>query len=178
MEQLIILLIVGFVALVKWLAKNNAGSETPSAPPARPQTMRPQIEETEDERMRKFFDALGIPQTTTPPPKVAPPRAKPASPLVAPRPVADLGFPKQRMPLPRAQEPPPVPRTLAQKSPPVISTMPDELARAAVFSESSKPGLEPATAINVRAMLKSPDNLRAAIILREILGPPGGLQSY
>lgn len=181
MEQLIILLIVGAVALAKWYAKKAAGlsEDTPSHRPITPvpsQALRPDRQESEEERMRKFFEALGVPATTTPPPKVAPPARQPRLPKTRAR---------REVPKPAMQEWSPTPVTQAR--PPAIEPLPfPETASlppspAAAEAERPVPAMPTAVTLapaNIRSMVQSADSIRAAILLREILGPPRGLQSY
>src|ERR1700748_825551 len=76
-----ILLLIAFITLVRWLiskakaqTQDNTQTETPTPmPPARP-ISRGGETQTEEERIRRFLEALGQPPGTTPP-KVTPRRA-------------------------------------------------------------------------------------------------------
>src|SRR2546423_4573898 len=81
------LLLIVFVALVRWLAsKAKSQTQTPQAPEP-PQPSRPISRggdtQTEEERIRRFLEALGQPPGTTPP-KVAP-RQQQVRPKIFPR---------------------------------------------------------------------------------------------
>jgi hypothetical protein len=174
-----VLLIIAAVALLRWLIQRGKGeaqnTETPPAP-SQPITRGGETQ-TEEERVRKFLEALGQPPGTTPP-KVAPRR----------RYVEPQIFPK----LPRLKTaPPPVPQAhVAQASMP--PPMPIEIVtqRAATVLEPNfevhevarQTSSEPLPEINraagfaARFKLGTPQDLRTAIVLREIFGPPRSLQ--
>lgn len=182
MEQFFILLIFGAIALAKWYFDKAAGSSSdePSQKPFKPtppQTLRPSPEESEEERMRRFFEALGIPSTTTLPPKVAPP-AQPA-------PKLQKKLPRRELPKPAKQEWSPTPAKKTTPPPLIPIPFPDagppEPALVPTSAEIPQqgPAKTPSPArSNIRARLQSPESIREAIILREILGPPRALQPY
>lgn len=89
-------------------AESEVPVSTGSAGPARPTS-------PEEERMRKFLEALGVPtgsQPSAPPPPVEKPQPlKPVSPTLAPRPVA------MPVPQPRPQRPAPTPPVRPQPKP-------------------------------------------------------------
>lgn len=173
------LLLIVFVALVRWLAsKAKSQPQTPQSPPTPPPSRpisRGGETQTEEERVRQFLEALGQPPGTTPP-KVVPRR-----PAVQPK-----IFPQ--MP-PLKTKPPPLPEVAS--SPPsgpfeTPSVMP-VTAREAAFEvhevarqTSSEPAPEtrsaPTASFDPRTKLGTPQDLRTAIVLREIFGPPRSLQ--
>ena len=181
------LLLIVFVALVRWLAskakqtQNQQTPPTPATPPPPPSRPIPRGSDSqaEEERIRKFLEALGQPPGTTPP-KVTP----------RPREVRPKIFP-QLPPLTTA--PPPLvaaPRTMPVMPPPlpVQNTTwkePAGLAQAfEVHDVARQASSEPAPEIRRRAGVSfdprikfgSPADLRTAIVLREIFGPPRSLQ--
>jgi hypothetical protein len=207
MEQLFILLLVGAFALMKWALKGGQFSK-PEDSSQEPTTARPSqgrgAAGSEEERMRKFMEALGIPTSSAPPPKVAPRTEAPKRPLAPVRPplvlFPDIQRPSKReqtrpRPRPRSArettpprqqappppQPPPLARTeRAEPSPRPLTDFPEAMPAAAEF-----PGAETAAPVaresasqpaDIRALLRSPASLRSAIILREVLGPPRGLQ--
>ena len=153
--------------------------------------------ESDEERIRKFLEALGQPTTSKPPPPVTPrptyqkpvvlphvpPFASPLPPLTTRPP----GLPREiKLPgqitatrrkktfRPRVAEPSefevhegPMPT----EPPPIIKT-PAE-AYAIATQPISKPDQ---TETNIAALLRSTSGLRNAIILREVFGPPRSLQ--
>lgn len=160
MEQLVILIIIALISFVNWamqksaerrearkLAKESGQEAAPSATPARPAS-------SAEAEMRKFMDALGLPVEEPP----APPRAE----VLEPTPVRPPPIPSQRSAASRITRPDPEMRRLAQR-----------------LRESESPyaldtGVEAKR--EFRNILTSPNSLREAMILREVLGPPKALQ--
>lgn len=152
--------------------------------------------DSEEERMRRFLEALGIPaegaeeRRPTPPPlrpaqrrepsvKSAPPitassppprRVPPVSQRPAPAPAPQVELPKVEVQLPalRTPETPEFQTATSQ-----ISAIPRESAHAHAATGQH----ETSSRELWREALQSPEGLRSAFILREILGPPRGLQS-
>jgi len=195
-----------FQLLSKTISKagKSDSNETSSLP--KPQTPRPiqrAPRESDADRIRKFLEALGQPPTSTPPAPVAPRTDVPPRPLapVQPPPVIP-----GRWRLPREQrEKPDVsqkesfpleqPSRLQQIVPPpepppaapafeVHEAVPVELQQPPII----KPPVEVYAAtqtvakhadftMNIATLFVSKSGLRDAILLREILGPPRGLQA-
>jgi hypothetical protein len=193
--QLIFFLVMAGFGFISWLSgKVNPGEKKPpsNSPAPRPATpQRRAAAESEEERMRRFLEALGMPadqQKPAPPP--APPQQT-APPPIPPRP--------KRAPKPLPAPPPLVARSLDELE---TTTLPVEqiaLAELAVSQARAyetvtsrvsasgnlaaarrEPSPLPATApvhAVLRAALASPQQLRSAFVLREVLGPPPGLGS-
>jgi hypothetical protein len=153
--------------------------------------------ETDEERVRKFLEALGQPSTSKPPPR-ATPRPTYPKPFVLPRrpplasPLPPLTTRPPDLP-PEISLPEPIPPTREEKG------FTPRVAEAALFEVHEGPlPVEPlpiiktpleayATATrpvvkkeesktDIAILLTSKASLRGAIILREILGPPRGLR--
>ena len=170
----------------------RTGGDANKRPPPTPQisrSVRQQQEQTDQERMRKFFEALGQPTTSTPPAPVRP------RPTVFPRPM------KSPLP-PLTTRPPDLPREIrlpgqipptreARTFQPTAADVPFELhgrvapieanpvlkTPAEAYSMATRPVPSPASqptqkSLDLAAMLRSSSGLRNAIILREIFGPP------
>jgi hypothetical protein len=196
-----------FQLLSKTISKagKSDSNETSSSP--RPQTPRPiqrAPRKSDADRIRKFLEALGQPPTSTPPPPVAPrtdvlprPLAPVQPPPVIPgrwrlpreqREKPDVSQ-KESFPLEqpsRLQQivPPPVPPPAAPAFE-VHEAVPVELQQPPII----KPPVEAYAAtqaiakradftMNIATLLVSKSRLREAILLREILGPPRGLQAF
>jgi hypothetical protein len=159
-------------------------------------------DETDQQRIRKFLEALGQPTTSKPPPPVAPRTDIPPRPVVPIEPPPHM----QSFPIPRRRsttQPPDLPREI--KLPGQITptrearTFRPKVAEPPVFEiRQGPPSLEPSPVIktaaeayaiaiqpisksaeakiDVATMLRSTSGLRDAIILREIFGPPRSLQ--
>lgn len=169
-----ILLLIVFVSLVRWLIGKAKATEretqTPMAPPPTEPVTRGGETQTEEERIRKFLEALGQPPGSTPP-KVTP-RPRPIPPKIFPRlPPLKTAPP----PLPAEQSipiPPPLPvRSRTGPSPPDFEVR-DVWREAPSEPVQRRAGV----ALDRRIKLGTPQDLRTAIILREIFGPPRSLQ--
>jgi len=229
MDQLVVILVVGAVALGKWLLENagklkgddaDSSQDIPTDSERRvtPVPRRPNLEsassqESEEEKMRRFMEALGLPQGSVPPPSRKPvsqstPLARQASkPLPAPRPhPRQMGRPIQPSSLPRRPQIsrpldtggplPTLPKTASVSEtapsmevtsiPQMTFAQPQQAVQSAgaevgaplMRSASSAPVMRQQTAqATLREALRDPASLRKAILLREILGAPKGLQS-
>jgi len=204
-ENLLFLLFVAGAFLFQLLAR--AASKTsknadesqrrsrsrPQAPPLIPRAPA----ESDEERIRKFLEALGQPTTSKPPPPIIP-RPTYQKPVVLPH-VGPFASPLP----PLTTRPPDLPRKIklpgqitstrgkktfrprsaeasefevhegpmSTEPPPIIKT-PVE-AYAIATQPISKPDQ---TETNMAALLRSTSGLRNAIILREVFGPPRSLQ--
>jgi hypothetical protein len=144
-----------------------------------PQTPRPTTRqaETDEDRIRKFLEALGQPTTSKPPPPVAP-RPTYQEPIVLPRVEPRLVKRSILSPLPPLKtRPPEVPAFEVHEGPPPLAPITEAEVAPAFQPTSSQPISEPTGAkINIVSMLKTTSGLRDAVILREIFGPPRSLQ--
>jgi hypothetical protein len=202
LDNLLFLLFVAIAIFFQILtrAATKAGrrpGDTKRRSTSLPQTQRPAPrgpDETDEERIRKFLEALGQP-TTSKPPEPVQPRPTYQRPTVLPHVPPPL-----RSPLPPLKtRPPDLPREIklpGQITPtPEARTFPRKVAAAPVFEvQQGPPLLEPISKAEVRAafqpiapqsstktydiatLLGSTSGLRDAIILREIFGPPRSLQ--
>ena len=190
LDNLLFILLIAMAALFRLLASQAGDAKKRSQKPDQRSTATPQPDqpirrapvESDEERIRKFLEALGQPATSRPPPPVVP-RTN-----IPPRPLAPV-------------HPPPIPtarNVLARTKRKVVETK--KLPTAAVFALHEAPPLPPEapgsfkpaaeayamatepktkvarTGIDIAALLRSPAGLRNAIILREIFGPPRSLQ--
>jgi len=168
-------------------AGRRSGGDSNRRSTSAPQS-RPEPEQTDEERIRKFLEALGQPTSSKPPPPVAPrptyqkpivtPRREPrpiARPILSPLPPLktrppdlppEIQTPRSEIPAFEVQE---GPQQLAPISEPELTAAFQPTARQTI----SKPA---ETKINVATLLRSTSDLRDAIILREIFGPPRSLQ--
>jgi hypothetical protein len=158
------------------------------------QTSRPlatEREETDEDRVRKFLEALGQPTTSKPPPPAAP-RPTYQKPIVVERGEPDVlrrrwvGLP------PLTTRPPDLPTETAPPTPVVRKREPQpvrsKVTEAPKFEvHAGPPPLESTTEVEAKTaatsqprdlatMLRSASGLRDAIILREIFGPPRSMQ--
>jgi hypothetical protein len=185
-------------------AKKSDSNETSSSP--EPQTPRPiqrAPQESDSDRIRKFLEALGQPPSSTPPSPVLPRTDIPPRRLapVQPPPVIPGVW---RLPRERAEKPDVSQRESTPIEQPgrlqqtVLPPTPPPAAPAFEVHEAFPVGPQPsiiktpvesdATASQVvvkragskrdiATLLGSKSSLREAILIREILGPPRGLQA-
>ncbi len=207
MENILFILLIAGVALARWMIENatrkreereNAG--TPPPPPPVPvhraepaSRTAPAGRTPEEERVRKFLEALGVPTTNEPPPKAQP---RPIREVVREKVERTVQQERRRVlnpvppltttppPLPPAPPLVPVPSPI-EKSP--WQELPDAFRERKPAprsqrrprkreAETSFPETTVASPSLLRARLGTPAALREAIVLREILGPPRGLQ--
>ena len=196
-DSVIFIVLAGLALIFKWLTSKGSGDEDNPPPPSpslpnEPVRRAPPL--TEEERVRRFLEALGVPPGTQAPPPVRPR-------TVSPRPVVT--------PAPRTPQPPTIKRSWAQPLPPVVTTPADLppppltttwqpepvfIMEAQAAPESVVPPPIPVelaaplpstvapvptvAAMSLRSLLQSREKIRQAIILREILGPPLGLEPF
>jgi hypothetical protein len=174
-----ILLIIAAITLIRWLiSKGKADAQNtesqPPPPPSQPITRGGETQ-TEEERIRKFLEALGQPAGSAPP-KVMPRRRAVQPKIFSPLPPLTTAPP----PLPEAPQirtatpPPPLPIEWAAKR----SLTPDFEVREVARQTSSEPLPETRRTAAARIKLGTPQDLRTAIVLREIFGPPRSLQPF
>ncbi len=179
------LLLIVFVALVRWLvskAKQTQSQQTPPAPPpATPSRPIPRggDSQTEEERIRKFLEALGQPPGTTPP-KVTP-RAREVRPKIFPQlpPLTTAPPPLVAAPQTRRAMPPPLPvedKTWKAPTGPEPAFEVHDVARQVSSGPPPDSRRIARVSFDPRIKLGAPQDLRTAIVLREIFGPPRSLQ--
>jgi hypothetical protein len=189
----IILIIVVAAALLRWLSQKSQAPK--EADPERPEVPGQPIprggeRQTEEERIRRFLEALGQPTTSTPPRRVTP---RPTAPKVVRPPLPPLTSPLPPLttvppPLPVAppatiQPPPPAPPPL-----PIQRVFTPALVQEAGFEVRDLTAQTSSDLVSERRtvgeqqglllMLRSAQGLRGAIVLREIFGPPRSLQAF
>jgi hypothetical protein len=192
LDNLIFILLIAMAALFR-LLMSKARDSTRKPPPrstSLPRTNQPRSStESDQERIRRFLEALGQPTSSTPPAPIAP-RPTYQKPIVLPR-APSIGSPlpplTTRPPDLPGEMPPPLPRQVSPvKSPPasVPAVAPPVFevhtsVAAAADTTPVQPTLESAeSSVDLVNLLGSPSALRNAIILREIFGPPRSLQRF
>jgi hypothetical protein len=185
-------------------AKKSDSNETSSLPsPQIPRPIQRAPRESDADRIRKFLEALGQPPSSTPPSPVLPRTNIPPRPLAPVQPPPALSrvwrLPRERAEKPdvsqtestrieqpgRLQQivPPPVPAPAAatfevhealpvEPQPSIIKT-PVESDATASQVVAKRAGSKR----DIATLLGSKSSLREAILIREILGPPRGLQA-
>lgn len=187
-QPIIILLITGVILFFRWMERRASQQVEENQTPPENQTKRapaPPPAASDAERVRRFLEALGAPPGSNPPLPV-----RPRSTL--PRRVITPQTPAQ----PRAK----VRRSWAQPLPPLTTTPPDLPAKVEVIVPPPRPAAvtppqvaatrtaapwpravavaSEAPRSSLGAILRNRESTRRAIMLREILGPPRGLQAF
>jgi len=195
-----------FQLLSKTIGKTKKSDSNETASSPRPQTPRPiqrAPRESDADRIRKFLEALGQPPSSTPPSPVLPRTNIPARPLAPVQPPPALP-PVWRLPRQRAEKPDvsqrestPIRQSggLQQILPLVVpaSAAPTFEVQAAFPVGPQQPSIKTAvesdaagseivakrsgSKTDIATLLASTSSLRQAILIREILGPPRGLQT-
>jgi hypothetical protein len=190
LDNLIFILLIAMAALFR-LLMSKARDSTRKPPPrstSLPRTNQPRSStESDQERIRRFLEALGQPTSSTPPAPIAP-RPTYQKSIVLPR-ARSIGSPlpplTTRPPDLPGEMPPPLPRQVSPvKSPlasvPAVAPPVFEVhtsVAAAADTTPVQPTLEPAESpVDLVNLLGSPSALRNAIILREIFGLPRSLR--
>ncbi|HKP05075.1 MAG TPA: hypothetical protein VJU77_17125 [Chthoniobacterales bacterium] len=177
-----LILIFAAIGFIQWLAKKGKSSENVSEPPPPPSEPLPRNNpQSEEERIRRFLEALGQPRGAHPPPPVARrPTVRGAMPHVPPLPSPLPRLKTVPPPLPAAVEPPPMPQRSEPQIPrPVpVSELSFEIRRPGEVDDPSRRSGKVAQPdlSTLAGRLKTTQSLRDAIVLREIFGPPRSLQ--
>ena len=182
LDHPIILIIVLAAALLRWLSqKSDAAKPDPERPVVPDQPIpRGGETQTEEERIRRFLEALGQPAGSKPPAKVAPKRE--TRPRVFPTlpPLTTTPPPLPPSPAPVVQAPPPIPIQRVFTPAPVQEAgfeVRDLSAQTSGDSTSARRTVA-AEQWGLLPAFRSNQDLRNAIVLREIFGPPRSLQPY
>ncbi len=206
-ENLLFILLIAIAVLFRLLAsKVGEAKKGSQEPDQRSATSRPPVEpirrapvESDEERIRRFLEALGQPTGSRLPPPVVPRTDIPPRPLAPVQPPIaqvwkQIRDERRKRDVIRRESPPPERAKRAEKilppamtaasafevhegplpveQPPVIKAPVEAYAaatRPVAKGEESK--------IDIAILLASTSGLRNAIILREIFGPPRSLQS-
>jgi hypothetical protein len=178
--HLLIVLIIGIYAAVRKSTQKTANTRSAPSQPVRRnpgQVARPTQPvraggETDDERLRKFMEALGVPTAPEVPKRVVRPQLQPGvTPVLRPAQPAPPKIPLKKY-IPPAPAPKPEPKVETFQVAPV-QPQSQSTQRAAV----STPPAGAAVPGDLKTLLRNPASVRTAVLLREILGPPKGLQS-
>src|SRR2546423_8078981 len=205
LDNLLFLLFVAvaifFQILTRLATKSRRRPGDPTSRSTSPSQMSRPIsrgtDETDEERIRKFLEALGQPTTSKPPTPVAsrptyqkptvlthvPPLPSPLPPLKTRPPdlPREIKLPGQITPTREARtfqsKVADAPAFEVQQSKPPIDPLPVIKTATGTYAIATQPISKSAeTKIDIATLLRSTSGLRDAIILREIFGPPRSLQ--
>ena len=194
-DTLIFLVLAGLALIFRWLTSRASGDSENSAPPSPNEQMpRRPPPQSEEERVRRFLEALGAPPGTQPPPPVrgrrvvtpAPRGVKPKVKRSWVQPLPPLVTTPDDEPLPPVTIDPLPEPVVAKTEPapefvlprPLPTPIPLPPFRAPVLRKAAPPGRASVTSLtSLGARLRNRGGIREAIVLREVLGPPRGLQA-
>ncbi len=179
--------------------------QPPQRPPSQPEMPQPiqrTRPKTDEERVREFLEALGQPAGAAPPPKLQPRTQIPPRPLAPVQPPASMRpFAKPEFGTWREQAkkivvlqqptkiaPPEIKPVIVPPFVPAEANEPgawnaQEQAQTgaptkmAIARTDDQPSVRASADAIWKRTLRSPDAVRTAIVLREIFGPPRGVQS-
>ena len=197
LDNWLLILLIAVAMLFRWLASvaskaSRKSDEPDEGPTSTPPTASPdRTVGSDEERIRKFLEALGQPAGSQAPPPVAH-RPTYQKPVMLPH-VGPFGSPLP----PLTTRPPDLPKETTPSEPvaqplrrrktitPKVSEETFEVHEVAVSpapAAAMKSLAKAKTAVapsetNFATLLRSPSGLRNAVILREVFGPPRSLQS-
>jgi hypothetical protein len=210
LENLLFLLLVALAGLFQLLgraARKTREDEEEPTQKSPPSTLKPiprAPAESDEERIRKFLEALGQPTSSRPPPPVTPRTDIPPRPLAPVKPPTTYPVPSWRKLTPEERRKRPY---ILKESPLLGGVTPAEQVSAPAMTAASafevregplraeqqpiiKAQLEAYAAskalgvaktedlkTDIATLLASKSGLRGAIIIREIFGPPRSLQA-
>jgi hypothetical protein len=181
LDNILFLLFVAVAILFQLLTRAATKSSRRTGGDPKPRSTlppSPRREETEEDRIRKFLEALGQPTTSRPPTPVSP-RPTYQRPIVLPRPEQTPIARKILSPLPPLTTRPPdfpVETQLPYQPPPPPSEPIAETDLKAPLEPTAPPISKTESRSDIATLLRTTSGLRQAILLREIFGPPRGLQ--
>lgn len=179
----VVLLIIVAASLLRWLWQKS--QEKAQDDPERPVVPNQPIPrggetQTEEERIRRFLEALGQPPGSAPP-KVAPRQVRPQIfPTLPPLTTTPPPLPPP-LPIPAAQKSPRPAAPTRIFKPAIVQELGFEVRDIATQASTETPAIRRQAETGpsgLRFKLASKEDLRSAIILREIFGPPRSLQPF
>jgi hypothetical protein len=193
-ENLLFILLIAIAVLFRLLASKAGQAKKSSQDPdqrsmtrTRPVGRAPV--ESDEERIRRFLEALGQPTTSKPPPPVAPRTEIPPRPLAPVQPPpGPFPMPRRRLTSEERRQRDVIPPEIPVASPRVVEVQ-EQQAQTEPRTDIKSPEQNLATpadskmkvaytGADIAGFLRSSTGQRNAIILREIFGPPRSLQPF
>jgi len=188
-ENLLFILLIAMAALLRLLAtKAGEAKKQPQKSDQRSRTT-PQVSEpirrapveSDEERIRRFLEALGQPPTSKPPPPIVPRTDVPPRPLAPVQPpiptVRNVLTRRKRQIAEPTKFPGPAPISERHETRPPRELPASIKSPVEAYAIDPEPRAKAAqTRTDIATLLRSATGLRNAIILREIFGPPRSLQ--
>jgi hypothetical protein len=191
LDNLLFILLIAMAALFRLLASKAGQTKKKLQNPDQRSTTSPQLGESprrarvesDEERIRKFLEALGQPASSRPPPPVAPRTNIPPGPLAPVQPpriptARNILIERRRQVVETTKSPEPLAFGLHEAPPlPKLPALIKPSVETSATAADSKTKLA-RTGIDIATFLRSPAALCNAIVLREIFGPPRSLQPF
>jgi hypothetical protein len=189
-ENLLFILLIAMAALLKLLAtKAGEAKKPPQKSDQRSRTTPQQVSgpikrapvESDEQRIRRFLEALGQPATSKPPPPIVPRTdlpPRPLAPVQPPIPTARNVLTRRKRQIAEPTKfPGPAPISEHHEAPPPREPPAPIKSAVEAYAIDTEPKTKAAhTRTDIATLLRSAAGLRNAIILREIFGPPRSLQ--
>ena len=180
--------------------RRHQAPQGPPPQPGIPQPIQRTRPKTDEERVREFLEALGQPAGAAPPPKALPRAQIPPRPLAPVQPPASMRpfakpvfrtWKEQAKEIVVLQQPakaapsesrrivvsPPVPAEANEPGTWIEQAQTPAGTKMSIAQTDDQPSVRASADTVWKQALRSPDAARTAIILREIFGPPRGVQS-
>lgn len=190
LDNLLFILLIAMAILFRLLARKTGDVSKPTKPtqksiPAQriPEPARRGPAESDEERIRRFLEALGQPTGSRPPPPVLPRTNIPPRPLapIQPPPIPtarNLFTGRKRLVVDARKSSAEPVFEVYETAAPVEAPQPPAPPPATAYAVATRPDLAGREAkVDMETLLRSRSGLRNAIVLREIFGPPRSLQS-
>jgi len=189
-ENLLFILLIAMAALLRLLATKAGKAKKGPQKVDQGRTITPKIGESvrrarvesDEERIRKFLEALGQPTTAKPPPPIVPRTDIPPRPVAPVRPppiptARDILTRRKRQIIEPTKYLAPAPTFEHHETPPAheLPAANKSLVEPYAIDTESKAKVG-RVGTDIATLLRSPAGLRDAIVLREILGLPRSLQ--
>ena len=189
LDSLLFILLIAIAALFRLLASKAGEAKKRAQQPDQRSRTTPQVSEpirrapveSDEERIRRFLEALGQPPTSKPPPPIVPRTdlpPRPLAPVQPPIPTArNVLTRKKRQIAEPAKFPDPAPISERHEASPPRELPASIKSPVEAYAIDTEPKTKAAhTRTDIATLLRSAAGLRNAVILREIFGPPRSLQ--
>ncbi len=189
-ENLLFILLIAMAALLRLLATKAGEAKKRPQKADQGRTITPKIGESirrarvesDQERIRKFLEALGQPTTAKPPPPIVPRTDIPPRPVAPVRPppipiARDVFTRRKRQIVEPTEYLAPAPTFEHHETPPAHELPASNKSPVEPYAIDTESKTKVARAgTDIATLLRSPAGLRDAIVLREIFGLPRSLQ--
>lgn len=180
-EQVGILVLIGLISLIDWAMRKSRErrasrklrrAEVQPPNPYVAQEAREEPAPRQDEELRRFMEALGLPPTALGPQELPPPIHRPQVTEYQEPPAPPVIVSPPPQPIPRVET---RQHVIARAARPTAEQR-SLAARLSAVESLEPPDSRPAVSGPLRESLRTREALRRAVLAREILGPPMALR--